>query len=190
MPRIQYNDDLALSMKNIMDSKEHKKIFAPFKKVASKNDQQKTLDLLITASEELDQMGLTVSAAQVLKAANEMWDLPESDEDAEDIEMPEDVLPKERHQRLNNIMDDLDEEKSCPVCEGDHYDSDNDCDYEECGECGFDHTYEPREAAEAHGKIVSPDEDSVDEGIPTMNADDGINVIMNADDCGGMNEQY
>lgn len=26
-------------------------------------------------------------------------------------------------------------------------------DYEECGECGYDHSYEPHEAREAHGAL-------------------------------------
>jgi hypothetical protein len=43
----------------------------------------------------------------------------------------------------------LDSDEPCANCE-EHGLSLLPADYEECGECGFDHSYEPREAFEAH----------------------------------------
>lgn len=40
----------------------------------------------------------------------------------------------------------------CPMCHADHSDTDPNttCDYEECGYCGYDHSYEPQQAYEWH----------------------------------------
>jgi Zn ribbon nucleic-acid-binding protein len=40
----------------------------------------------------------------------------------------------------------------CPVCHLIHSEApgENECDYEECGECGFDHEYEPEQAQGFH----------------------------------------
>jgi hypothetical protein len=40
----------------------------------------------------------------------------------------------------------------CPMCKTDHSDPSNDCDYEECGHCGFDHSYERVEAVAWHNE--------------------------------------
>jgi hypothetical protein len=51
--------------------------------------------------------------------------------------------------------------KACPLCGHDHQENSKhltpplcDCDYEECGECGFDHEYELAEATTAHKLLV------------------------------------
>lgn len=44
----------------------------------------------------------------------------------------------------------------CVVCHHDHQDNhvDCDCDYEPCGDCGFDHAYEPSQAMKAHARTI------------------------------------
>lgn len=37
-------------------------------------------------------------------------------------------------------------DRICIVCKRSHDELDNSCDYEPCGDCGFDHAYEPEEA--------------------------------------------
>lgn len=40
----------------------------------------------------------------------------------------------------------------CPMCGQDHQHATTACDYEECGQCGFDHTYEPEAALAWHSE--------------------------------------
>lgn len=53
----------------------------------------------------------------------------------------------------------------CPVCEKSHDDPENTCDYEQCGYCGFDHSYELEQAYKWH-KENDPNNE-------LYNADDG-----------------
>lgn len=58
-------------------------------------------------------------------------------------------FPKEKNEDFLNAEDGF-EKDLCPLCGTDHQDPDNDCDFEECGYCGFDHSYESEAAVKWH----------------------------------------
>lgn len=88
---------------------------------------------------------------------------------------------------------------SCPACGGDHESPDTSCDYEECGECGFDHAYEPEEAREAHGGQLEEadkdvDTDDIDAGwddppVPASSDEEEVDDLESIDAGWGSDEK-
>lgn len=78
--RNDLSDSLASSMDQVLNSEEHKNIFCkPMQKikvamatVEEVHPAQQVFDLLVSASEELDELGLSASAARTLQAAEDI----------------------------------------------------------------------------------------------------------------------
>lgn len=104
-----------------------------------KHQISRAIDLLDEAAKIFEQAGMEDLSDQVVEVLNKCV------EDANLVPFPEvDKLnAKDKFKKKNKDI--------CPACHKEHNDK-TDCDYEECGYCGFDHEYELKEARDWHLK--------------------------------------
>lgn len=109
MKKIASSDLLAASMNEIMDSEEHKTLFAkPQMKIASKktgHPLERAFSKLIQASEKLENLGLTHSSLRIMALASALTKQAAWDEEA--------------HQKLVNFIKDIEADTGEEVSEED-----------------------------------------------------------------------